>query len=116
MAITYSTSDDVPAMEYARASFLLFERGRRSAFAFSTGCGTEPPVRYWGADLGVPRGGAAAVDGVWRRRFARGLVVVNPSGALTVTASLGGTYVKTDGSRVATVALPPHSGVVLRRP
>jgi hypothetical protein len=56
------------------------------------------------------------VSGVWRRKFARGLVVVNPASAVTVTASLGGTYVKSDGSRVGTVALAPHTGLVLRRP
>lgn len=62
-AITYSTPDDVAAMEYARAAFLLFERSRRSAFA-----------------------------------------------------SLGGTCVRSDGPPVATVALPPHTGLVLCRP
>jgi hypothetical protein len=116
VAITYSTPDDVAAMEYARASFLLFERGRRSAFTFSTGCGSEPSVRYWGADVGVPRGGATVVNGVWRRTFARGLVIVNPASSVTVTASLGGTYVKSDGSRVVAIVLPPHHGLVLHRP
>jgi hypothetical protein len=28
----------------------------------------------------------------------------------------GGTYVKLDGSRVAAVAVPPHTGLVLRKP
>jgi hypothetical protein len=56
------------------------------------------------------------VDGIWRRRFSKGLVVVNPSDGLTLTAALGGTYVKVDGSRVAAVMLPPHTGLVLRSP
>jgi len=116
VAITYSTADDVAAMEYARASFLLFERGRRSAFAFSAGCVTEPAARYWRADLGAPRGAPRAAGGIWRRRFAGGLVVVNPSSSLTLNAALGATYVKLDGSRVAAVALPPHTGFVLRKP
>jgi hypothetical protein len=116
VAITYSTPDDVAAMEYARASFLLFERGRRSAFAFSTGCVTEPAARSWRADVGAPRGAPMAANGIWRRKFADGLVVVNPSSSLALTAALGGTYVKLDGSRVAAVALPPHSGLVLRKP
>jgi len=116
VAITYSTADDVQAMEYARASFLLFERGRRSAFAFSAGCVTEPAVRYWRADVGDPSGAPVATNGIWRRKFAAGLVVVNPSSSLTLTAALGGTYVRLDGSRVAAVALPPHTGLVLRKP
>jgi len=45
VAITYSAPDDVAAMASARASFLLFERGRRSAFTFSTGCGSELSIR-----------------------------------------------------------------------
>jgi hypothetical protein len=116
IAITYGPADDIPAMEYARASFLLFERGRRSAFTFSTGCGAEPPVRYWREDVGAPRGAPTLAHGIWRRRFTRGLVVVNPSATVTITAGLDGTYVKPDGSRAGAVALPPHTGLVLRRP
>lgn len=115
VAITYGPVDDVAAMEYARASFLLFERGRRSAFTFSTGCGPEPAVRYWRESVGAPVGRPARTHGIWRRRFTRGLVVVNPSPTLTVTAGLDGTYVKPDGSVAAAVALPPHTGLVLRR-
>jgi hypothetical protein len=40
----------------------------------------------------------------------------NPSRSLTLTTALGGTYVKLDGSRVAAVAVPPHTGLVLRKP
>ena len=47
---------------------------------------------------------------------ADGLVVVNPSSSLTLPTALGGTYVKLDGSRVAAVAVPPHNGLVLRKP
>jgi hypothetical protein len=41
---------------------------------------------------------------------------VNPSGALTATAALGGTYLKPDGSLAAAVVLPPRTGLVPRRP
>ena len=47
---------------------------------------------------------------------ADGLVVVNPSSSLTPPTALGGTYVNLDGSRVAAVAVPPHTGLVLRKP
>lgn len=46
---------------------------------------------------------------------ADGLVVVKPVEPLTLTTALGGTYVKLDGSRVAAVAVPPHTGLVLRK-
>lgn len=116
VAITSGPADDVASMQYARASFLLFARGRRSAFTYSTGCGPEPAVRYWRENVGTPLGGPASVAGIWRRKFTGGIVVVNPSGGLTLTAALGGTYLKPDGSFAAAVVLPPHTGLVLRRP
>jgi hypothetical protein len=65
------------------------------------------------------RGNRRRSDGRERRLaadVARGLVVVNPASSVAVTASLGGTYVKSDGSRVVAIVLPPRSGLVLHRP
>jgi Hypothetical glycosyl hydrolase family 15 len=115
VAITYGTPDDVAAMAYARASFLLFADGSRSAFTYSTGCAGEPAARHWRDDLGAPRGKASLLGPVWRRSFRDGLVVVNPSASLPATAVLGGTYAEPDGTLVTNAVLPPHSGLVLRR-
>jgi hypothetical protein len=116
IAIAYGPADDVPAMSYARASFLLFVRGRRSAFTYSTGCGGEPSSSYWRDDLGAPRGAPFAVGSVWRRNFTAGTVVVNPSDSTTAAVALRAPYVKRDGSVVVSVVLPPHTGLLLRRP
>ena len=67
VAIAYGPADDVAAMSYARASFLLFARGSLSAFTYSIGCKGEPSASYWRDDVGTPRGAPFAVGSVWRR-------------------------------------------------
>jgi len=52
---------------------------------------------------------------VWRRQFANGLVLVNPTGSATVTVPLEGPYVQPNGSVVTSVVLGPHTGVTLSK-
>jgi hypothetical protein len=115
IAIAYGPADDIEAMDYARASFLLFARGARSAFSYAPPCGPEPPSGRWNADIGAPRGRATHVGELWRRDFADGIVVVNSSGSTTVTLPLGAPFVEPDGATVTSVVLPPHTGLTLRR-
>jgi len=115
VAIAYGRADDLAAMQYARASFLLFARGSRSALTFSTGCGEEPPALDWRQDLGIATSGPSRVGVVWRRTFVGGMAVVNPTADQTVTLPLGGSYLDPSGAHVTSVVLPPHSGLVLRR-
>jgi len=115
IAIAFGRADDLAAMEYARASFLLFARGSKSAFTFSTGCGAEPAAPNWRRGIGSPTGPAAQAGSVWRRSFTGGMVVVNPTAAETVPLPLGGRYLDAGGALVTSVVLPPHSGLVLRR-
>jgi Hypothetical glycosyl hydrolase family 15 len=114
IAVTYGQVDDVAAMHYARASFLLFARGRRSAMTYSTGCGGDSWSPEWTASLGRPRGRSFRVGPAWRRNFTGGTVVVNPSSA-PVTIPLGASYLTPTGAPVVSVQLPPGSGLVLRR-
>ena len=115
IAIAFGPADDGQAMDYARASFLLFARGRRSAFSYAPPCGLEPSSERWRVDLGRPRGAASKTGTVWRRAFAGGIVLVNPSASATATISLAGAYVDAGGSLVRSAVLPPHSGLTLRR-
>lgn len=115
LAFTYSPPDDARAMDYARASFLLFAKGSRSAFGYAPPCGTEPQSPLWRTDVGAPAGPASQVGGVWRRDFSGGVAVVNPSASATVTLPLGGPYLDPSGSVVTSVLLPPHTGFTLRR-
>jgi hypothetical protein len=109
------TGDDWPAIDYARASFLLFARGGRSAFSYAPLCGVEPSAPRWRAAVGAPSGPPVENGGVWRRQFANGLVLVNPTSAATVTVPLGGRYVQPNGTVVTSVVLGPHTGLTLRR-
>jgi Hypothetical glycosyl hydrolase family 15 len=115
IAVTYGSADDLQAMDYARASFLLFARGRRSAFSYAPVCGTEPSSGRWSTDLGAPSGKATRIGEAWRRNFAGGIAVVNPSSSATVTLPLGAQFVEPSGAVVTSVVLPPHTGLTLRR-
>jgi hypothetical protein len=115
IAITYGPADDGPAIDYARASFLLFARGAKSAFSYAPPCGVEPSTPRWRADVGAPSGPPVESGGVWRRQFANGLVLVNPTSSATVTVPLEGPYVQPNGSVVTSVVLGPHTGVTLSK-
>lgn len=74
--LTHGTRDDVQAMRFGKASFMLDWNGRGGAFIFDTDGDPYNPV--WGVDLGRPlRRKVELAPGVWRRRYERGLVVVN---------------------------------------
>ena len=115
IAIAWGPADDWQAMDYARASFLLFARGRRSAFSYAPPCGLEPSSERWRVDLGPPRGAAVRTGTVWRRSFAGGMALVNPSASASATIPLGGAYVDAAGAVMRSAVLPPHSGLTLRR-
>jgi Hypothetical glycosyl hydrolase family 15 len=116
IAIAYGPADDEPAMDYARASFLLFARGGKSAFSYSPLCGSEPSTPRWRADVGAPSGAPTRVGPVWRRAFTNGIVVVNPSSSATAPVPLGAAYVQPNGAVVTSVLLGPHTGLTLRKP
>ena len=68
------------------------------------------PGSFWGGydvRLGAPRGGRWPWNGVWRRDFANGIVLVNEPGAAERTLSVGPGYVDLDGTPASTsVTLP----------
>lgn len=82
LAVTYSDRDDVAAQVYHRATWLLTWNGRTGASVFVP---AESDADHWvprattdiGRPTGPPRRGA---DGLWRRTYTRGHVVVNPGG------------------------------------
>jgi hypothetical protein len=113
VAITYGRAVDAAAMAYARASFLLFADGGRSAFVYSNGCSGEPAAAVWRADLGPPQGKAAVSGWVWRRKLRHGLVLVNTSPTAVVKVDLDATYLA-GGRRVTSVRLRPHTAALLR--
>jgi hypothetical protein len=65
--------------------------------------------------LGAPLGPhTVEQSGLYRRRFRRGIVLVNPT-QTAITTRLRGTYFRWGYSRTDFVKLPPASGAVLLR-
>jgi len=78
---------------------------------------TGLPTNWWSAndvDLGDTRAaGRYRWNGLFRRDFARGMVLVNQPGSATVTVDLGRTYARLDGTRVTRVTIGASDGAVL---
>jgi hypothetical protein len=108
--------------DFGQASFLIGNSGS-AWFEYSSGQSTLP----WNdtsplddVDLGAALDTHSSVDGylrdgVYQRRFQRGIALVNP-GTAAVTVQLDQSYRTSDGSLVTQVTLAPHSGQVLQTP
>ena len=128
-----SATSDLARRQYYLANYLLV-KGSRSYLFYFAGTTLEW-YPEWQLDLGAPTGQPASVDalawqGVYRRDFAKGVVLLNPGTApvsVTLEAPMrrvdpqGGGAVAADGSAsgtlatssVSSLALSAGSGVVL---
>lgn len=99
--------------EYALASFLLGMEGD-AYFHFSYSPRSDPiyPHPWWDPDIGRAIESYGIVDGIYRRRFTRGLVLVNPSDE-TRTLKLDEDFEDLRGTAIRSATLPPRSGLVL---
>jgi hypothetical protein len=109
------TADDVATRMYYLGNYLLVKGSHTYVEYFASG-----PLEWypeWKIDLGAPLAAPAADvssllrTGVYWRDFAKGSVLVNPSGSI-VTVALGGTYqrvVPSGGGAVGTSAAEPGS-------
>lgn len=104
----YSDAVTSQTRQYALASYLLATDGRQY---LSVGDVTSSPLEPRLA-LGGRLSEMFQVGVSWRRYFAEGVVVVNPSMS-TLVVPLDGTYVNA-GRQVHTIVLGPASGAVLR--
>jgi hypothetical protein len=114
IGIAQSSDNDVQAERFGWATMLLGARGRATfALQDDNEYGVETWFKDYEAHLGRALGPAhAQPSGVYRRRFAHGLVLVNPT-ATTRTVKLGGRY-SGDGLHRATQArMAPHTGLIL---
>jgi hypothetical protein len=99
--------------EFALASFLLGMEGN-AYFAFSYSPRSDP-FRWhpwWDLKIGKAIEPFGVVDGIYRRRFAGGLVLVNPTDE-TRTMILDGDHVDLRGLPVHVADLAAHSGLIL---
>ena len=101
--------------EYALATYFLVSSGRDGLANDSKGL----PDAWWAGydvDLGAPLGDRYVWNGLVRRDFASGMVLVNEPEQPARTVDLGGTWRGLDGQLRTGVTLSPTSGVVLRVP
>jgi hypothetical protein len=102
------------AREYGLAAYFLVSSGKDT---LGNNAGGTPGDWWPGYDvfLGAAAANRYAWNGVFRRDFERGIVLVNQPGASQVTLQLGGTYLDLSGASRMSVTLGPAQGAVLRR-
>ncbi len=103
--------------EYALASFLLGKQGSYSYFSFQSGKVNE--LTLLDADprivrIGEAQGAYTVQDGVYKRAYSGGLVLVNP-GTEEKKVSLQHPY-RYNHDLVTEITLPSHAGAVLLNP
>jgi hypothetical protein len=112
LAITHSASGDAQAARYGWATVLLGAQGNAD-YALAPDYTTETWFPEYDYAIGDPSGPESTdPNGVHRRVFTDGIVVVNPTSSQQ-TANLNGTYSGSGLSQVSSVSLAPHSGYVL---
>lgn len=108
--VTTRSGDDIEALRYGLASFMLANDGTS---LFGTDSKAWAPEFDW--DLGTPKGSYATVGkSVYRRDFSAGVALVNASEASPTTVVLDRPYLDVAGNQVTSVTLGATRGVVLR--
>jgi hypothetical protein len=97
--------------DYQTAAYFLMSTG-------NDGLGNQSvtPNNWWSGynvQLGSPLGGRYTWNGLWRRDFQNGMVLLNVPSAPQVTVNLPGSYQRDDGSTASTVTLGGAQGAVL---
>jgi hypothetical protein len=110
--IVQSYASTLVDMEYNLAGYFLVTDG--NDFVYTNG--GSNPTNWWSAydiNLGNAKGARYQWNGLYRRDFDNGFVLLNEPGATTKTVSLGGTYKNTAGASVSSVSLSASRGAVL---
>jgi hypothetical protein len=109
-----SANTDAEAARYGYATLLLGTRGR-AGYSFGDSTVETPLLPEYSLPIGDPVAPEKRLaGGVHRRAFSSGLALVNPTSS-THSLSLGGTYSGSGLSRVSSVTMAPHTGLVLTR-
>jgi hypothetical protein len=106
-----STQND---MEYNLAGYFLVTDGNDYVYTD----GGSNPSNWWAAydtNLGNAKGPRYQWNGLWRRDFDNGFVLLNEPGATPKTVGLGGTFKTTAGTSITSVTLPASQGAVLQK-
>ena len=113
--LQFGDPSDIRLMRFGRASFLLAWNGKRGAYFFSPRAEVDPWQQAWTADVGRPVAPRHRVGYGWRRDFAQGTVLLNPSASHPQAFPLGGRYIVPGGGRPASVTLEPTTALILHR-
>jgi hypothetical protein len=114
LAVTHSTTDDEAAALYGWATVLLGAEGK-AGYEMAETYADETWFPEYEYDIGSPvRAESRDTNGVHRRAFTDGLVLVNPT-AGPETVSLGGVYSGSGLTRATNATMPPHTALVLLR-
>ncbi len=114
LGISHSAAGDRAAARYGYATALLGGNGRAD-FSLAADYTHQTWFPEYDVALGAPRGvEQAEADGVHRRAFAGGLVVVNPTDSAR-SVDFGGRYAATGAAPETGATLAPHSALVLAR-
>jgi hypothetical protein len=105
---------DAAGREFELAVYFLIGDGN-DAIASSFEANPGNWWQGWDTDLGAPEGERRVWNGLLRRDFADGIVLVNPPGAPARVADPDGDYENLDGEDVDRVSLQQSHGLVLRR-
>ncbi len=100
--------------EYALSAYFLNSTGR-DGIGMDSGGLPDDWWQGWEADLGAPLGARYGWNGVFRRDFEYGTVLLNQPGQPTRTLSPGRGLQRLDGTAVSSVTLAARDGVVLTR-
>jgi hypothetical protein len=114
LAVTHSSAVDRDAARYGYGTMLLGSNGR-GHFTLAQDYTNETWFPEYDYELGQPKGPeSGSADGVHRREFERGLVLVNPSGQ-SRAVTFGDTYSGSGLENATGATLAPTSALVLTR-
>jgi hypothetical protein len=113
--LQYGPPGDVRTMTYGKASFLLVWNGSGGGYIFEPTDAADPWNSAWTVGIGKPVGKRHRVGVGWRRRYTRGLVLINPDPSREQSFRLKGRFTAVAGAVSGSVTLQPVSALILRK-
>jgi hypothetical protein len=105
---------DDRSREYSLAGYFLISNGNDRI-----GDGNSYPENWWrgwDVDLGEPTGPRAYNNGIYRRSFSRGMVLLGEPGAAPQTVRLPSEFTTLSGMKITSAMISPKQGMVLINP
>jgi hypothetical protein len=114
--IAAGSSTDRVGLEFGVAGYLLVNNG--NDYAADGYNMVIDPGNWWpgfNVDLGTPSGSRYSWNGLMRRDFSGGMVLLNDPSGTTKTVTLPGTFKRVDGTSVTSVTLGARQAVILTK-